>query len=192
MRRLVIILLSVFAVIAAGCSVPAVVTEQDETAQAVKLVEEGNADLSKIKILYQQNESKREELKQAMESNNAAEVKRIAEEAVRLIDDGSKLAKSAVNKISDAQEMKINEDYKEYLRLKTESLKKQMAAFEEYRSAARSLRDTYDPTNTALRDKVKEEFQQRADNYLATMDDARYFSMRANDLVKEIRAKERN
>lgn len=171
---------------------PSTIVETDETAEAVKLVEEGNADLSKIKVLYQQNESKREELKQALESNNAPEVKRIADEAVRLIDEGSGLAKSAVNKISDAQEMKVNEDYKEYLRLKTEALKKQMSAFDEYKSAARSLRDNYDPTNTALRDKVKEEFQQRSDKYLATMDDARYFSMRANDLVKEIRAKERN
>jgi len=48
----------------------------DETAEAGKLVQEANADLKKIKVLYEENEGKRQELKQALESNNTAEVKK--------------------------------------------------------------------------------------------------------------------
>ncbi len=41
----------------------------DETDEAVKLVASANEDLTKIKVLYDENENKREELKKAMAAN---------------------------------------------------------------------------------------------------------------------------
>src|SRR6476619_4457113 len=119
----------------------------DETTEAGQLILEANAELKKIKVLYENNEGKREELKKAMEANDVAKVKKIADDVVYLINDGAESGKSAVEKIEKAQEMQINDDYREYLRLKEEALKRQMQAFEEYRQAARSLRDNYDPKN---------------------------------------------
>lgn len=158
----------------------------DETAEAAKLVAEANQDLTKIKILYRENEGKREELKAAMEKNDAVAAKKIADEVVYLINDGTAFADSAVQKVQKAQEMQINDDYREYLRLKEEALKRQLAAFEEYRQAARTLREKYDPKNAAMRESVAAEFKTRSENYRKLMEDARDFSSRANELAKDV------
>ncbi|MEP7214025.1 MAG: hypothetical protein ABI791_13170 [Acidobacteriota bacterium] len=157
----------------------------DETSEAAKLVAEANQDLTKIKVLYKENEGKREELKKALEANEADKVKKISDDVVYLINDGAGFAKTAIDKLDQAQDMNANDDYKEYLRLKEESLKRELEAFENYRQAARSLRDNYDPKNAQLRDKVKEEFKSRTENYQKLMEKARDFSNQANELAKE-------
>jgi len=157
----------------------------DETAEAVQIVASANDDLTKIKVLYKDNENKREDLKKAMEADNAEQVKKIADEVVYLINDGFDNAKSAIDKIEKAQEMQVNDDYREYLRLKEESLKRELEAFENYRQAARTLRDNYDPKNGAMRDKVKEDFKNRVENYRKLMEEARDFSNQANELAKD-------
>ena len=157
----------------------------DETAEAAQVVASANDDLTKIKVLYKDNENKREDLKKAMESDNAEQVKKIADEVVYLINDGFDNAKSAIDKIEKAQEMQVNDDYREYLRLKEESLKRELEAFENYRQAARTLRDNYDPKNGAMRDKVKEDFKNRVENYRKLMEEARDFSNQANELAKD-------
>src|SRR5215218_5221792 len=157
----------------------------DETGDAAKLVAEANQDLTKIKVLYKENEGKREELKKALEANEADNVKKIADDVVYIINDGAGFAKTAVDKLDEAQELNANEDYKEYMRLKEESLKKELEAFENYRQAAISLRNNYDPKNAQLRDKVKEEFKTRTENYQKLMEKARDFSNQANELAKE-------
>jgi hypothetical protein len=156
----------------------------DETAQAAQVVASANDDLTKIKVLYKENEDKREDLKKAMEADNAEQVKKIADQVVYLINDGFDSAQSAIDKIEKAQEMQINDDYREYLRLKEESLKRELEAFENYRQAARTLRDNYDPKNAAMRDKVKEDFKNRVDTYRKLMEEARDYSHQANELAK--------
>lgn len=162
----------------------------DDTQDAVKLVDSANEDLTKIKVLYDENEGKRQELKSAMEKNDAAAAKKIADDVVYLINDGASNGNDAVTKIQKAQEMNINDDFREYLRLKEESLKLQLEAFEQYRMAARTLRDNYDPKNGTLREKVKEEFKSRSDNYRTIMEKARDYSNRANELYKAVLRKQ--
>ena len=156
----------------------------DETEEAGKLVFEANQNLTKIKVLYEQNEGKREELKAAIEKNDAVAAKKIADEVVYLINDGFDFGNAAIKKLQDAQEMNVNGDYREYLRLKEESLKLELDAFEEYRQAARTLRDNYDPKNATMRQKVSVEFKTRNDNYRGKMEKARDKSNQANELAK--------
>lgn len=157
----------------------------DETAEAGKLVEEANVDLKKIRQLYEDNESKRQELKAALETDNEADVKRISTEVVQLINEGTNLGNSAVDKIGQAGDMQINDQYKEYLRLKEDALKKQLEAFAQYHAAARVLRDNYDPKNAQNRDKVKAEFDSRSEKYRELMEKARDHSSEANELYKD-------
>jgi len=157
----------------------------DQTADAAKTVVSANEDLTKIKVLYKENEGKREEIKKALETDDAATVKKLADDVVGLINDGYNNAQDAVDKLEQAQEMQINDDYREYLRLKEESLKSEMEAFDSYRQAARTLRDNYDPKNSAMRDKVKEDFKNRVENYRKLMEEARDYSNRANEIAKD-------
>jgi len=163
-----------------------IISPLDETADAALIVVDANKDLTKIKVLYQQNEGKREDLKAAMEKNDVESAKKIADEVLYLINDGTAFGKAAVEKIQKAQEMQINDDYREYLRLKEEALKRQLEAFENYRQAARLLRDSYDPKDVKMREKVKEEFKTRSENYRKLMEDARDYSSRANELAKDV------
>lgn len=158
----------------------------DETAEAAKIVVEANKDLTKIKVLYKDNEKKREELKAAMSSDDASAVKKIADDVVYIINDGADHGEKAIEKLQQAQDMEINADYKEYLRLKEEALKKHREAFENYRQAARSLRDNYDPKNDKLREKVKLEFKERSENYQKITERARDYSNEANELAKDV------
>jgi len=157
----------------------------DQTADAAKTVVSANEDLTKIKVLYKENEGKREEIKKALETDDAATVKKLADDVVGLINDGYNNAQDAVDKLEQAQEMQINDDYREYLRLKEESLKSEMEAFDSYRQAARTLRDNYDPKNSAMREKVKEDFKNRVENYRKLMEEARDYSNRANEIAKD-------
>lgn len=157
----------------------------DETAEAGKLVEQANQDLKKIRELYENNEGKRQELKNALETDNEADVKRLSTEVVQLINEGTNFGNSAVDKIGEAGDMQINDQYKEYLRLKQEALKKQLSAFAQYHAAARVLRDNYDPKNAQNREKVKAEFDSRSERYRELMEKARDNSSEANELYKE-------
>lgn len=164
----------------------------DQTAQAAELVAQANQDLTKIKILYDQNEGKRLEIKKAMEANDTEAAKRIAKEVTQLINDGATSANDAIDKIQKAQEMEINDDYREYLRLKEQSLKLESDAFDNYRQAAKILNENFDPKDTAKRDKVKADFKELSDKYLDTMERARDYSHRANELAKEVAVREQN
>lgn len=157
----------------------------DQTVDAVNLVASANEDLTKIKVLYDANENKREELKKAMSSNETATAKKIADDVVYLINDGAANGNSAVEKIQKAQELQINDDYREYLRLKEESLKRELEAFENYRMAALMLRDSFDPKNAGARERVTKEFRTRSENYRKIMEGARDYSNRANELAKD-------
>ena len=164
---------------------------KDETAAAAAIVQEANNDLRKIKEIYEENEGddekpgKREQLKKALEANDADQVRKVSDDVVYIINDGMDHAKAAIEKIQKAQDMNVNEDYKEYLRLKEMALSKQVEAFEHYRQAARSLRDNYDPKNDALRARVKTEFDDRSDKYREQMEKARDYSSQANELAKD-------
>lgn len=185
--RLTVLLMAMalmFACKSGGVSLVPQITATDETVEAGKIVAEANQELTQIKVLYQQNESKREELRAAMEKDDTASVKRIANEVVDLINSGTLHGQTAIDKIQTAREMRVNADYAEYLRLKQESLRLQLEAFENYRQAARTLRDNYDPKNTAQRDKVKAEFTKFTDNYRTTMEKARSRSREANEVAK--------
>lgn len=188
------VLAIVFALAASACftsSRSGLLGPADETAEAAKLVEDANRDLKQIRELYDANEGKRQELKAALEANSAADVKRISAEVVQLINEGTNFGNSAIQKISEAQDMQINADYKEYLRLKELSLKRQLEAFAEYHTAARVLRDNYDPQNAQSRERVKQEFDSRSDKYRDLMERARDSSSQANELYKETLRRDR-
>jgi hypothetical protein len=188
-------LITTIVVFSAGCRTSGgsggfEILSSDETPEAAKLVQEANAELKKIKVLYDENENKRQELKNALESDNKEEVKKISDNVVQIINEGFDSGKAAVEKIQQAEDMKINDDYKEYLRLKESALMKQMEAFEQYRQAARTLRDNYDPKNAQQRDKVKADFTTRSENYQKIMEKARDYSNQANELYKDVLRKQ--
>lgn len=193
LANLSIVLLFVAAV-AIGCksSDGGVFAPADETPKAAQLIIEANAELTKIKALYRENEGdaekegKRLQLRKALEANDTEQVRKVTGEIIQLIDEGTEHGRTAVDKIQQARDMRINSDYQEYLRLKEEALKKQLEAFAKYRAAAQSLRANYDPQNSDVRDKVKNIFEEQSNSYREIMEKARDNSSQANELYKEV------
>jgi hypothetical protein len=109
----------------------------DDTSSAASLVEQANEDLNKIKVMYKKNEVQRDDLIAAISAKDTQKVKDITDDLVYLINDGMALGESAVEKINRAQQLNIDADFKEYLSLKEESLRKQLDAFESRRQAVR-------------------------------------------------------
>jgi len=157
----------------------------DETAAAGETVREANNILKEIKQQFKDNEPKLEELQNALKEKNADKVRAIAEELITQINLGTEAGKEAINKLRIAQDKNINEDYKEYLFLKTQALEKYVEAFEERRQAAILLRQGYDPKNAANRDQVVAAFKEREEKFKEIMEEARKSSEQANQLAKE-------
>lgn len=173
-----------------ACSINRSIIFSDETEKAAKLVAEANEDLKRIRRIYKENEGRIEELKQAIKENQADKVRSIADELVYVINEGMSLGESAIEKIKEAEQMNINETYKEYLELKRTSLEKQLEAFELRRQSAVLLRDSFGTKDKFTIEKVKSEFKDKEENFQRQMEVARQISAEANQLAKEAMKKQ--
>jgi len=162
-----------------------VLSFSDDTSDAAELVEQANQDLNKIKILYKKNEDQLEELKAAMGGKDIATVKKITDDLVYVLNDGMSLGESAVEKIGKAQAMNINADFKDYLSLKEESLRKQLEAFENRRQAARLLRDSFGTTDPAAIEKAKAAFKEKEEACIKMLEESNEINKKANQLAKD-------
>ena len=160
--------------------------QPDETAEAGELVRAANGHLREISRLYEKNEGKREDLKTAMAADDAPAVRAICKDIVDSINSGKAQADAASEKIDEALARNINEDYREYLDLKRDALKKQIQAFEEYRQAARKLSAEYDPKDAQARDVVVADFKQRSESFQKLMQQGRDLSDQANEKAKSV------
>ena len=157
----------------------------DDTETAVQLVQDANDELKRIKILYNENEGKIDELKEALGKKDIEKVKEISNNLVYVINDGFIFADSAKGKLEKAQELNINETFKEYLSLKEESLEKQIEAFKFRHEAARLLRESISASDKLEIDQARALFKEKEENFQKTMEEARRISEQADNLAKE-------
>lgn len=157
----------------------------DETKEAGDIVKESNEILKQIKKRFKDNEPKLQELQEALKGKNTEKVKALTEELITEINLGTEAGQEAINKLRIAQDKNINEEYKEYLLLKTQALEKYVEAFDERRKAAILLREGYDPKNAAQREQVIAAFKEREEKFREIMEEARKSSEQANQLAQE-------
>lgn len=169
-----------------------VLSFSDETSAAAELVQSANEDLNKIKIMYKKSEAQQEELKAAMSEKDVEKVKKITDDLVYVINDGMALGDSAVEKIEKAEAMNINSDFKEYLGLRADSLRKQLEAFEERRQSARLMRDMFGTNDPATIEKAKHGVKEKEESFQKTLQEARDITKKANELAKRSSAAQPN
>lgn len=161
-----LLILLVFAGIAlTACKTKSVDTEEsggffdDDTDRAIEYVQEANRNLQSIKALYNVNNPKKDELKTALKNNEIEKVKKIADELTVVMVDGYVFAKNAKEKLDDAKNLKeINETFRRYLELKSESLELQIKAFDYWRDTAKLFRDEFNPDNEQQMEAAKAKF----------------------------------
>lgn len=164
---------------------PGIFNFSSDNEKAVELVSDANNDLKQIKILYNENEGKLDEFKDALAKNDIAKVKQIANNLVYVINDGFVFADSAKSKLAAAQELDINPKFKDYLSLKEESLDKEIEAFGYRHEAARLLRESFGTQDKLQIEQVRQIFKEKEQKFQTTMETAREISRQADELAKE-------
>ncbi len=165
--------------------------EADDTEKAIELIGEANQNLRSIRVLYNNNDSKVDELKEALDSQDIEKVKTLTEDLSRIITDGYVLAESALEKIEKTQELDIHTDWKDYLRLKQESIEMQIKAFNYRRDSARLFKEKFGGKDKLQMVQAKQTFLKNEENYAKNMAEAKKKNVEADELAKESRQKEK-
>ncbi|NNE64966.1 MAG: hypothetical protein HKN33_00245 [Pyrinomonadaceae bacterium] len=164
---------------------PGMLSLSDDRDEAVRLVDEANSDLKRIRVLYRENNSKVDELKKALAAREVEKVKKMSDDLHLVILDGYVLAESAQEKIAKARRLSINSDFKYYLQLKEESLSKQIKAFKFRRDSAKLFRDKFGSIDKNSMEDAARAFKENEANFEKHMADARKVSDKADQVYKE-------
>lgn len=156
-----------------------------DTEKAVKLIDEANNELRRIKILYNETQASLQELKEANQNRDSEKVKFISRNLVDVINDGFVIADSAKFKISEAQKLNIHQDYKDYLSLKEQSMEQRIEAFQFLYDSAKLLSDTAGSQDKLQMENARFVFKEKEENFQAKMEEARKISEQADNLAKE-------
>jgi hypothetical protein len=158
----------------------------DDTAEAVKMIDEANGYLREIKKIYIANQGKLEELSSAMDDKNVAKVKSIADDLVTEINKGLELGNTAVEKIDKARSLDINSTFKQYLAMKAESLRKIIEAFGFRFEAAKFLRDKFGGSDLKEEiNKAKAIMTEKNEQFKVAWEEGRSLSQEANAFAAE-------
>ena len=171
-RGSALLALVLLASLALACTALKNLGSGNSLAEANKMVQEANNELKLIDQIADDNEEKSSALEKADNANDSAEVKRILEDVIKAIDDGLKHGEVAADKLDKASKMNIDDKYKEYLSLKSSSLRKQIEAFKERKEAARIMHDNYDNKDKAAVQKAKDDFKKKNTNFKKLLGEA--------------------
>lgn len=154
-------------------------------AEANKLVQEANSELKAIDQIAEDNEAKTDALEKADKAGDASEVKRLLDELMKAIDEGLKHGETAADKLDKASKLNVDDKYKEYLSLKSQSLRKQIEAFKERKEAAKIMRDNYDNSDRSAMQRAKDDFKKKNANYKKLLGEAKDLSRKADDVARQ-------
>lgn len=121
--------------VALGCGA------SDETEQANKLVNEGNAAIEEGKKHVADGEEKKNKMLQTP-ITQLAEARTLAKEAIRDFDQAEQKAKEAAGKFDEASKLKISDKFKEYLSLKVKEFNKRAELVDALKGAPQALIDS--------------------------------------------------
>ena len=164
--------------------------DSDDTEEAIQLIRDANKkNLSNIRVLYKENESKVDELKEALKDQDIPKVRKLTDELLLTLNDGYIFANAAVEKIEEAQKLNINEDWKEYLSLKQSALEMQIKAFDFRMESAKLFRDKFGGDDKLQMKRAADTFKKNEENFVKYMAEADKLNKQADKLAKDVEKK---
>lgn len=147
---------------------------RDDNDIAVELVHEANRNLKSIRVLYNKNNPKMEELKKALNDKDTAKVKQITDDLSLVIIDGYVLAENAKEKIDKAKDLSgISSEFREYLELKSESLELQVKAFNYRRDTAKLFGEVFGSEDPEKMEQAKIKFTENETKFAEYIGEAK-------------------
>ena len=127
----------------------------DQTKEANKLADEADALAAKVNEAQDQAAKKEDDIR--AEKKDKARIKKLNEEASALYDQAAEDANQATEKYDQASKLKIDAKYQEYLKLRTQQMRKQAAHAAAMKEAsAGSLDPKLKPGTKAYKDRMKD------------------------------------
>lgn len=163
----------------------------DQTAEVIDIITDANNDLKQIKVIYKTNQNRVDELKAAMDAKDIEKLRSVAKELNDRINDGLVLGEQAVSKIKKAEDLNINDTYKQYLSLKRDALGKQLEGFELRRLSAKALTDTVVSNDPEVFKKAALILKVNEEKFQELIEEGKNLSQQANQIAKDAAKKGR-
>jgi hypothetical protein len=128
----------------------------NETEQANKLGDEGNAAVAEGKKYFQDAEDKKQKMLQSKVSE-LAEARTLAKEAIAAYDKAEEKCKEAAKKYDEASKLKISDKFKEYLGIKVKEYNKRAELVEASKGTPQALIDSESRTSFISRAQANNE-----------------------------------
>jgi Mg2+ and Co2+ transporter CorA len=177
--------LLILAVFVLGCNQLKNLSGGGSLAEANKLIDSANQDLTEVGKIADDNRDKESQISKQINANDNDGAKQSINDALKAIDQGLEKAKSAADKFDKASKLDLDPKVKQYLSLKAQSVQKSVQAFEELKKGLTAIRDTLGSSDKAARDKAKKDTQEASENYDKLMSDSQSLERQADDIAKE-------
>lgn len=153
--------------------------------EANKLVQSANEDLKEVNRIAQSNKDKESRINRLLNANDFTGAKQAMDETIKAIDDGLERGKSAADKFERASKLDVDQVYKDYLTLKSQSVRKTAEAFEELKRAITLLRDNIGGTDKAALKKAREDAIKAGENFDRLIAEAVKLDREADDIARK-------
>ncbi|HEX7999912.1 MAG TPA: hypothetical protein VF528_16105 [Pyrinomonadaceae bacterium] len=153
--------------------------------EANKLVRSANEDLKEISKIAQSNKDQESRINKLLNSNDLPGAKQAMDDTVKAIDNGLERGKSAADKFEQASKLDVDQVYKDYLSLKTQSLRKTVEAFESLKKAITILRDNIGGTDKAALKKAQNDAVASGEKFDKLIAEAVKLDREADDIARK-------
>ncbi len=153
--------------------------------EANKLVKSANEDLKEITKIAQANKDKESRINKQLNASDFNGAKQTMDEAIKAIDDGLARGRSAADKFERASKLDVDQVYKEYLTLKSQSVRKTAEAFEELKKAITILRDNVGGTDKPALKRAQQDAIKAGENFDRLIAEAVKLDREADDIARK-------
>ena len=153
--------------------------------EANKLVQSANEDLKEISKIAQSNKDKESRINRQLNASDFNGAKQTMDDTIKAIDDGLERGRSAADKFERASKLEVDQVYKDYLTLKSQSVRKTAEAFEELKRAITLLRDNVGGTDKAKLNKARQDAIKAGENFDRLIAEAVKLDRDADDIARK-------
>ena len=153
--------------------------------EANKLVQSANEDLREITKIAQSNKDKESRINRQLNASDFNGAKQTMDDSIKAIDDGLERGRSAADKFEKASKLEIDQVYREYLTLKSQSVRKTAEAFEELKKAITLLRDNVGGTDKVKLNKARQDAIKAGENFDRLIAEAVKLDREADDIARK-------